>query len=269
MSTRFPTQVAAPAGQQAIPVHILLEATHQFAEWVKQKAQGAEVILCGGLALCQYGSARMTQDADVCMDLSRTRRNGTQMPFDTNALKDLARQDPRLVVGPKIYWIHKPTGTLVQVDFVDAQLFWHPFDVRQMVDPSNIVPSLNLPTLLAGKLKSALERNDPNPQKMWEKKSNDVSDFDFAMGLCLHRRLALTQHHLAHLGPDMQTVTFVVQEFAKLRLTLMQSYMDKNGHAGVSWWEQLIRASNLPQSLVDAARVTIATQPQASTSARK
>ncbi|TFY58659.1 hypothetical protein EVG20_g8064 [Dentipellis fragilis] len=162
------------------PPPILIDATRQFTAWVKQNAQGAEVILCGGLAFVQYGSGRVTQDADLCMDLSRTRRHGTQVPFDTNALKDMASRDPRFIVGPKIFWIHQLSGTPVQVDFVDTRLFWQPFDIRYMVDANpaaHAVPSLNPPMLLVGKMKSALER------AAMERKINDIADFDYALTL--------------------------------------------------------------------------------------
>ncbi|KAA1478529.1 hypothetical protein DENSPDRAFT_885967 [Dentipellis sp. KUC8613] len=240
-----------------VPIPILLEAAQQFSDWVKQNAQGAEVILCGGLAFVQYGSQRVTQDADLCMDLSRTQRSsrsGAPIPFDTNALKDIASRDSRLIVGPKIYWVHQPTRIPVQVDFVDANLFWRPFDIRAMVDTTPTgtvggVPSLNPPTLLVGKMKSALERSDQTKQ------SKDVWDFDFAMTLCFQRRSPLTVRHLEHLAADLQGVCHVVHEFAKLRLSLMGKQLDQNGSMWVNAWASLIKNSGLHRSLIDAARV--------------
>ena len=50
---------------------VLLEASAQFANWVRQQAPGAVVMLCGGLALSQYGNKRVTYVSNMhvlCVD---------------------------------------------------------------------------------------------------------------------------------------------------------------------------------------------------------
>ncbi|KZT11878.1 uncharacterized protein LAESUDRAFT_710419 [Laetiporus sulphureus 93-53] len=178
-----------PRNGQSLIDHrqLLLEAAAQFSAWVQTQAPGAVVMLCGGLALSQYGNARTTLDADYVW-----------------TCVGLVAQDARLVVGPKIYWKHQPSGMYVQVDFVDAHLFWAPFDVEQMVDRSLPLPSLNLPTLLVGKLKCALERNQADVRERRMKQAND---------LCLATIKEfgrLRRDVLAPSGMDLQATSWIV-----------------------------------------------------------
>ncbi|KAJ3551205.1 hypothetical protein NM688_g4842 [Phlebia brevispora] len=233
---------------------ILLETAKEFSVWVQAHAPGAVVMLCGGLAFSQYGSPRATTDVDLCMDLRRAVHVNTVRRVDTNALKDIASRDPRLIVGPKIYWRHSTTGTPIQVDFVDANLFWAPFDVVQMLDRNMPVPSLNLPTLLVGKMKSAIERNQGTTVERTAKQRNDVSDFDFAVCHCLSRRIPLTTHHMSHLGPTQESALATVREFSRLRRYVLGPLgLDRLGGAWLTNWGALITFSQLPADFVTVA----------------
>ncbi|CAL1707208.1 unnamed protein product [Somion occarium] len=239
--------------QQISSTQDLLRAAAEFRQWVETTAPGATVFLCGGLALSLYGNPRQTQDADLAIDLSRTRRaNGRA--FDTNALKQIAGESPFFSVGPKVYWIlnaNTPSQKLIQVDFVDAQLFWHPFSSTQMIGgiPGLPVPVMNLPTLLVGKMKSALERSQTDRVERITKVANDVNDFLFALGKCTQQRLILTTLHIQHLGASEQAAFEVMKAFFQLKASLQQPRWSETTFASnyQSQWVQLITRSQLPE----------------------
>ncbi|KAI0784023.1 hypothetical protein C8Q75DRAFT_406803 [Abortiporus biennis] len=217
----------------------LLEAAVEFAQWVNQHAPGATVMLCGGLAFTQYGSQRTTKDVDLCMDLRNAVRHDNQTRrVDVNALKSMASTDSRLIVGPKIFWKHSTTGTYVQVDFIDANLFYAPFDYRRMVDSSIAIPSLNLPTLLVGKIRTALQRNQSDTSERSHKHINDFTDFEFAVQQCVIRQIPLTMSHLGHLGTTIEDQVNMISDFTKLRLSYLQANLDMNALGWIPAWTQ-------------------------------
>ncbi|OBZ73203.1 hypothetical protein A0H81_06953 [Grifola frondosa] len=257
--TNTPVHVMNPQSPEGASRGYLLRAATEFRQWVESVAPDAVVFLCGGLALSLHGNPRQTNDADLAIDLSRTRRaNGR--PLDTNALKQIAAQSPHFSVGPKVYWIldaHTASPKYIQVDFVDAQLYWHPFDVAQMVvsAPTLPIPVMNLPTLLVGKMKSAIERSQANQTERILKQVNDIRDFFFALAKCTQQQLTLTAIHIQHLGATENAALVVIRAFFQLKAFLQQNRWLTAAAVPMDYqhqWLQLIVRSGLPESFITA-----------------
>ncbi|GBE87483.1 hypothetical protein BKA93DRAFT_192975 [Sparassis latifolia] len=242
--------------------HDLVLAAQEFNQWLKEAAAGGVAFLCGGLALSLYGNVRQTEDADLALDLSLTHRDGDpKKHYDTNQLKALAAHDPkhRFIVGPKIYIILYANDAAkklyVQVDFIDAALFYSPWDPAQMIDhdPRLPVPCLTLPTLLVGKIKSAPERNQPNENERIMKQANDIQDANFAVGECLHRELILVKAQVEHLGRDEKLVIAVLEDFFKLTTKLEKERRLPSMAKLRSNWAEIVHKSGLPKAYGDVA----------------
>ncbi|KAI0061046.1 hypothetical protein BV25DRAFT_1839349 [Artomyces pyxidatus] len=239
-----------------LPRH-LVQAAQEFSLWLQTVAPGARPFVCGGLALSIYGNPRSTTDADLAIDLSGTRRPGSHRPYDTNALKHLAAQDTqRFIVGPKIYWILNPGTpyqTPVQVDFVDAHLFWAPFEPLEMIDssPNLPVPLLNVRTLLVSKMKSAIERSQPNAFERAQKQQNDVKDFFFALGVCLQMRTPLLVVQFRQLGHSEAAGLATVGAFWRLATQISASYAVGSIDMHKQMWAQLVLMSGAPAAFVN------------------
>lgn len=198
----------------------------------------------------------------MAIDLSRTSRGPGSIgrPIDTNRLKDLAAQDPhhRFSVGPKIYWLLRTMDgqtVPVQVDFVDANLFWDPFQAQSMlctIPHYPAVVALNLPTLLVSKMRSATERSQPNPNERRQKQVNDVKDFAFALDKCLTFRIPVDNVQLQQLNRDINIARAITRDFWVLATAL-----EVQGAPPASplkeGWRRLLQASGAPQEMLNDA----------------
>jgi len=169
----------------------LLRTAHEFTTWVQGQAPGTHVYVCGGFALRALGSPRNTLDVDMVLDFRNTSRGVGGGQYDVNYLKDRARNDPQhFIAGLKIFWLLRGDDDHVmrhvQVDFVDVVSYWHPWTGANMTQPvmDYGISSLSLPTLLAGKIRSATERAQPDVTERKEKINNDIRDAVFALYRC-------------------------------------------------------------------------------------
>ena len=76
--------------------------------------------------------------------------------MNCNTLKDKAREFDLFECGPIIYL--KLGDLKFQIDFVDARLFWHPWDSSRTERTDLGIDSLTAPTLLVAKMVTAIER---------------------------------------------------------------------------------------------------------------
>jgi len=211
----------------------LQEAAEGFSAWVQSKAPGAVVFVTGGFSVMKLGGTRTTKDVDLAMDLSNTKRaNGNK--FTTNGLKDLAVEEPdRFVVGLKIFW--KLANVNVQVDFVDANLFWQPTQILQstITLPSTDLLSLSPPTLLVGKIISAIERNQTDKAERRVKQLNDITDALFLLKNCLTFQRLLTKAHVDHMR-KLDNLKAFVDLFHDLDIPLDEFKANWNKLCGLS-----------------------------------
>lgn len=204
----------------------LQQAAEGFTAWVKSKAPGAVVFVSGGFSVMKLGGPRTTKDVDLAMDLSGTKRPTGTRPYDTNALKDLAAQEPdKFLVGPKIFW--KLPSVDVQVDFVDARLFWQPPEILRAVVqfPGTALLSLDAPTLLVGKIVSAIERAQPDKRERQTKQINDMTDALFLAHYCVSQHAALTAAQLQHMRAR-ENLTAFAELFGELLDTQLPEFQE-------------------------------------------
>lgn len=167
----------------------------------------------------------------------------------------MASADQRFIVGPKIYWVldaGTPYQKPVQVDFVDAALYWSPFSPAMVDMSQNLpVPCLNLPTLLVGKIKSATERSQSDEGERLRKQTHDITDFYFALVQCCRLRLALGAAQLLHLGPTVPAALLTVQACSNLRAYMDQHRLIAPFPALRDQWNLLVHHSQMPSDFLN------------------
>lgn len=210
-------------------------AAEQFMQWVREHVPNSTVFVSGGFSVMKLGGPRITLDVDVAMDLSKTSRPGSGRPYDVNSLKSMAATDEQFVVGPKIYW-RLPTIN-VQVDFVDANLFWTPPAIFSsvIVLPKTRILSLDAPTLLVGKMMSGPERSQSDAELRTQKQMNDITDA-FLLDHCSTEQIILQEPHILHLKTPVNVAEFI---------RLCGSFEEVDAQGFIEGWNTLCTTSGI------------------------
>lgn len=139
-------------------------------------------------------------------------------------------------VGPKIYF-HLNNTDSVQVDFVDAVLYFEPWKADSMVTTLPKYPDIEVLTpqaLLVQKIITATERSFPDPRTERLKISNDIVDFSFLATLCDLEGYLLSS---THTGCFHGNSTTTLKSFYEL---MMKTGGDNDGI--ISWNNVVLRS---------------------------
>ncbi|KAE9401483.1 hypothetical protein BT96DRAFT_1092242 [Gymnopus androsaceus JB14] len=130
------------------PLLVLFNTIFELTKWLDEVAPNTKPFLCRDLALYAYGNRHTTLlDTNIALDLSSSKHPVLGKTVDMNSLKQEVAKDNRFIAGPKIYI--KMGSYEVQIDFVNAQMFWSPFNTPDMIDTElTRFPCLNLQMLL-------------------------------------------------------------------------------------------------------------------------
>jgi len=204
--------------------------------WAQSVEPGLRVVVCGGAAIILWGGNRVTMDLDTALDFTSCQRKMT-----ANTLKDLARQSDKFEVGLQIIFKGAESDpNPIQIDFVDAQLMYAPWDVEFMVTTLPNYPGieiLTVPTLLVQKVLTVLQRSFPDQEKLGKKRLTDFSDFQFLLRKCILDDLLITPPIAKSFPSDPQAI---LKDF----LTLGRD-MEALDNKDISMWDDLVVRSGL------------------------